>query len=85
MKMSTECAEAVKKANSILRKLEKKIPSIILPLYKYLVWSHLEYCVQFWLSHFKEDSLDLPNEQNRVTERIRDLEQQGKTIAFGNF
>ena len=58
MKMSTQCAAAVKKANSmlgIIRKgTENKTASIMLPLQKSMVRPHLEDCVQFWSTHLKK-------------------------------
>ena len=53
MKVSAQCAAAVKKANSMLgiikRGMENKTANIIMPLYKLLVRLHLEYCMQFQL------------------------------------
>uniref|UniRef100_A0A8C3H706 Reverse transcriptase domain-containing protein n=1 Tax=Chrysemys picta bellii TaxID=8478 RepID=A0A8C3H706_CHRPI len=52
LKMSTQCAEAVKKANRMLgiikKGIENKTENILLPLYKSMVCPHLEYCVQMW-------------------------------------
>ena len=63
MKMSTQCAAAVKKANSmlgIIRKgIKNKTASIILSLYKSMVRPDLEYCTQFWSPHLKKDLVEL--------------------------
>src|SRR5215469_12626751 len=52
LKFSKQCAEDVKKANKMLvyiaRNFEYKSKNVILPLYKSLVRSHLEYAVQIW-------------------------------------
>src|SRR5215469_12287375 len=52
LKLSKQCAEAVKKANKMLgyiaRNFEYKSKNVILPLYKSLVRPHLEYAVQLW-------------------------------------
>ena len=50
MKVSTQCAVAVKNSNSMLDIIkrggnENKTANIIMPLYKTLVRPHLEYCV----------------------------------------
>ena len=63
MKVSTQCAAAVKKANSmlgIIRKgIENKTANIILPLYKSMVRPHLEYCVQFWSPHLQKNIMEM--------------------------
>ncbi|EMP36995.1 hypothetical protein UY3_05796, partial [Chelonia mydas] len=49
LKTSTQCAAAVKKANRILgiikKGIDNKTDNIILPLYKFMVCPHLEYCM----------------------------------------
>ena len=50
--VSTQCAAAMKKANSMLgiikKGTENKTANLLVPLYKMLVRPHLEYCVPFW-------------------------------------
>ena len=49
LKADKQCSTAVKAANSVLgmiRSFVNKHKEIILPLYKYIVHSRLEFCVQ---------------------------------------
>ena len=77
MKVSTQCAAAIRKANSMLgvikKGVENRTANIIMPLYKSMVRPHLEYCVQFWSPHLKKDIVELEKVQKRATKMITGL------------
>ena len=92
IKMSTQCAAAVKKANSMLgiirQGIDNEIASIILPLHKSMMQPHLEYCVQFWSPHQKKDVMELGKVQKRATKMIQGLEHlpyEGRLYQLGLF
>lgn len=66
------------KASRLLACIKKDIYSrdktIILPLYKTLVWPLLEYAIYFWCPVLRKDVLDLDRVQRRTTKLIRGLE-----------
>lgn len=65
---SSRCSAAVKKTNSmqgLIRKSVKVTACVIMPLCKSMVSQHLEYCVQFWLSHLKMDVAGLEKVQGK--------------------
>ena len=59
LKVDKQCVKAARTANSVLgmirRSFINKGVDIILPLYKYLVRSRLEYCVEAWSPFLRKD------------------------------
>ena len=59
MKVSDQCGIAASKGNKILglirRTIMYKEKQLIVPLYKAIVRSHLEYCIQAWRPYRKKD------------------------------
>ena len=80
-KFSTHCSNMVKKANRMLGYIKSSISSrrknVILPLYRSLVRPHLEYAVQFWSPHFRNDISCIEKVQRRATRMIEAM--KGKT------
>ncbi|CAM4478002.1 unnamed protein product [Lepidochelys kempii] len=58
LKTSTQCAAAVKRANTMLgiikEGIDNRTENIMLPLYKSMVHPHLEYSVHMWSLHLKK-------------------------------
>ena len=80
MNMGRQCGDAVRKANRTLSCIHRCISSrskeVILPLYAILVRPQLDYCIQFWVLHFKRDVDNMERVQRRATRMIR--RQQGR-------
>ena len=73
-KVSEQCIKAVKKANSMLglinRKIKYKSKDVITRLYKALVRPHLEYCIQAWNPYLQKDIHLLEGVQRRALKLI---------------
>ena len=77
MKVSEQCAIATATGKQIIGLIRRNIvyneKELIIPLYKTIVRSHLEYCIQAWRPYRKKDIDILERQQRRATEIIQKL------------
>ena len=78
MKISEQCRIAASKGNQVLGMIRRNITyeekSLSVPLYKAIVRSHLEYCIQAWSPYLRKDMDMLEKIQRRATKLIPGLE-----------
>ena len=81
LKSSRQCAKAAAAANAVLGMIRRtflcKDKELILQLYKSLVRSILEYCIQAWRPYLKKDINVLERVQKRATKLISGLSEMG--------
>lgn len=79
MKFSKQCLEARNRANRILgfinRNVSYKSKEVVRSLYNSYVRPHLEYCIQAWSPHYRQDINMLEALQRRVTRMIPALKR----------
>jgi ribonuclease P/MRP protein subunit RPP40 len=80
LKWSKQCSKSVSTANRILGMIKRSFcylsKDVLLKLYKSLVRSHLEYCVQAWRPYLKKDIELIEGVQRRATKLIKSLKDE---------
>ena len=92
LKFSKQCVEARNRANRVLgfikRNVSYKSKEVILKLYNSYVRPHLEYCIQAWSPHYRQDISLLEAVQRRATKMIpslRHLEYKDRLRALNMY
>ena len=79
MKPARQCqlayAEVSKVFGLISRTISSKSASVLVKLYKSLVWPHLQYCVSAWSPCYEKDKFLLERIQHRFTRIILGLKK----------
>ena len=90
MKVSVQCGIATSKGNQILwlirRTIMYKEKQLFVPLYKPIVRTHLEYCIQAWRPYRKKDIDKLEIIKRRATKMIpelRDISYESRLLQCG--